>query len=109
MPYVRIRPAARRDLLAIGRYTARTWGTAQRTRYLRELEARLEALAAEPALGVPRDDLRPGYRCGRQGRHLIFYRPFDDGIEVVRILHERMDVHRHLPALAPVARGRGPR
>jgi toxin ParE1/3/4 len=32
------------------------------------------------------------------GRHLIFYRQLsEDAIEIVRILHGRMDIETHLP------------
>jgi plasmid stabilization system protein ParE len=30
------------------------------------------------------------------GSHVLFYRLTDDGIDVVRILHNRMDFERHL-------------
>ena len=44
-------------------------------------------------LGV---DVRDGYLKHPIGRHFIFFRTTDDGIEVIRILHQRMDVGRHL-------------
>jgi toxin ParE1/3/4 len=31
------------------------------------------------------------------GAHVLFYRLIADGIDIVRILHERMDYHRHIP------------
>jgi hypothetical protein len=41
--------------------------------------------------------IRPGYRKHGVGRHIIFYRSIaDDCIEIVRVLHERMDAERHL-------------
>lgn len=89
---------ARTDLLQIGRYTQRRWGAGQRRKYLDQMAARMPALAVEPGMGAPRDDLREGYRSFRQGRHLIFYRQSGDGILVVRVLHVRMDVRRHLEA-----------
>lgn len=87
---------ARADLVEIGRYTRANWGELQRNRYLAALFAEFDRLGREPLVGVPVDDLRPGYRRGRQGRHLIFYRTVDDRIEIVRVLHERMDIARHL-------------
>ena len=44
-----------------------------------------------------RDDVRPGYRAFHEGRHLIFYREAGDQIEIIRILHDRMDFRRHFP------------
>lgn len=49
-----------------------------------------------PDLGVECTDLRAGYRRYGVGSHAIFYRLAPDRIEVVRILHQRMDAGRHL-------------
>lgn len=86
--------AAARDLAAIGRYTQRQWGTAQRRAYLERLHARMEFLVDHPHAGSPREDIRPGYRALHEGRHLIFYREVDDGVEVVRVLHDRMNLRQ---------------
>jgi toxin ParE1/3/4 len=51
------------------------------------------AVARGERVGADASDLRPGYRKLRNGRHLAFYRTPDDGlVEVVRVLHERMDL-----------------
>jgi plasmid stabilization system protein ParE len=41
--------------------------------------------------------LRAGYYKIPCGSHVLFYRLAADGIDVVRILHERMDNERHIP------------
>lgn len=48
---VRVTPRAQQDLLNIGRYTERTWGKAQRNRYLKNIEARFKWLAKNPQFG----------------------------------------------------------
>jgi toxin ParE1/3/4 len=96
MPRVFLRPAARADLQEIARYTERTWGRRQRDLYLTAIDVKLDALAADPKIGASRDALRAGYRSSRVGAHIVFYREVPEGIEVVRILHERMDVRRPL-------------
>jgi len=78
MPRVFLRPAARADLQDIARYTETTWGRRQRDVYLTAIDAKLGALAANPKIGKPRDAVRA------------------DGIEVVRVLHQRMDLQRQL-------------
>jgi toxin ParE1/3/4 len=95
MAGLRLTRAAREDLKAIGRYTQRTWGRRQRTAYLTQLDRRFHALAEMPSLGRSCDDIRPGYRKDTEGAHVIFYREVDGGIEIVRILHGRMDLDRH--------------
>lgn len=52
---------------------------------------------ADPSLGRECAEVRPGYRKYPSGSHALFYRLTDDGIDVVRILHERMDYERHIP------------
>jgi toxin ParE1/3/4 len=96
MASYRLTRAAREDLAEIGRYTERRWGPAQRRDYLAQLDARMESLVDHPQMGMARDDVRPGYRCLREARHLIFYRAAAGTVEIVRVLHQRMDVRRHL-------------
>ena len=43
-------------------------------------------------MGSDYNDVRKGYRKLASGDHLIFYIPHDGGIDVVRVLHGRMDV-----------------
>lgn len=57
-----------------------------------------ERLARMPGLGSPFESDNPrlkGLRCWRVPRfknHLIFYRPLETGIEVIRVLHGARDV-----------------
>ncbi|MEZ6188036.1 MAG: type II toxin-antitoxin system RelE/ParE family toxin [Planctomycetota bacterium] len=90
MPDFTLRPAARADLDGIWDYTQRTWGESQADAYVRSLAAAFHALSAAPDLGRPRDELHPGLRVFRSGKHLIFYLAVDP-LDVVRVLHERMD------------------
>ena len=83
---------AKQDLRSIGRYTQTTWGREQRNTYLAKIDAAFQLLAMEPQLGKSCDDLRVGYRKYPVGRHLIFYRQSVDGLEIIRILHQRMDI-----------------
>lgn len=88
---------ARDDLLAIGRYTRRQWGKAQQIRYLTQLDSAFHDLADKPDLGRACDDIREGYFKYGVGKHLIFYRRTGKGrIEIVRILHGRMDIEQRL-------------
>jgi toxin ParE1/3/4 len=86
---------AEADLLAIGRYTIRTWGMDQAVRYIDDLEACCRMLAANPTLGRVCDDIRAGLRRIERGRHVVFYRQAVGGILVSRILHRRMLPEKH--------------
>lgn len=90
-------PAAQADLSDIWDYSARTWGTEQADRYILAIRDACKALAAGRKRGRPIDDIRPGYRKFAVQSHFLFYRVTDTGlIDVVRILHQRMDVVAHL-------------
>lgn len=84
------------DLKDIGRYTQSRWGREQRNKYLGELNESFLALARDPAKGKDSGHIRQGYRRYFVGRHVIYYRYLAAGrIEIVRILHDRMDPDRH--------------
>ena len=85
------------NFTSIVRYTADTWGRDQRNRYLALLDGSFHELAVNPLRGWDCNHIRPGYRKQIVGRHVVFYRMLDtDCIEIVRVLHERMDVESHL-------------
>ena len=84
------------DLKEIGLYTQKEWGRAQRDLYLSKLDACFHAIAHEPGIGKPCDDIRSGYRKYHHERHLIFYKQGPSCIDIVRILHDRMDIESHL-------------
>ncbi|HQN50658.1 MAG TPA: type II toxin-antitoxin system RelE/ParE family toxin [Phenylobacterium sp.] len=89
-------PRAQSDIEDIWDFTVERWGVAQAERYVRQLQPTLEGVAARPRQGRACDDIRPGYFKIGSGSHLVFYRLTSDGIEIVRILHQSMDIDSHL-------------
>lgn len=96
MSEFRLRPKAVSDLDSIWNYTLETWGEDQAERYLRMINSGFSELAENPECGRECNDIREGYWKYRVGRHLIFYRQESYGVDVVRVLHQSMDVDRHL-------------
>ena len=96
MARVFLRPKALKDLEDIWHYTFETWGEEQADQYILDLNDGFERLAIHPEKGRACDDIREGYRKYDIGRHIVFYRQIKKGIEIVRILHPRMDPERHL-------------
>ena len=96
MPAFRLSAKSLEDLKSIGRFTLKFWGREQRNIYLSKLDESFHILADQPHVGSARDDIRMGYRVYHVGRHLIFYRQKSTDIEIIRILHDRMDVETHL-------------
>lgn len=91
----RLYPLAQADLEDIWSYTATQWSAEQAESYHAGIIAAFEGLAAGGKQGRP-SDVREGYLKYAVGAHLVFYRCSKAGIDVVRILHQRMDVTRHL-------------
>lgn len=96
MPSFRLTQQAKDDLKSIARYTQEIWGREQRNKYLGILDGCFHLLADEPDLGVACNEIRKNYRKFCVERHVIFYRKVADSIDVVRILHCRMDVDKQL-------------
>ena len=96
MPVFRLSAKSLEDLKSIGRFTLKSWGCEQRNIYLSKIDESFHILAEQPQLGNARDDIRKGYRVYHVGRHLIFYRQKPAEIEIIRILHDRMDLETHL-------------
>ncbi|MGD9738616.1 MAG: type II toxin-antitoxin system RelE/ParE family toxin [Bauldia sp.] len=94
-PHYRLSPRAEDDLQNIYGYTAETWSPPQAMRYHSMIVAALDDIADRPAKGRA-IDIRPGYMKYAVGSHVIFYRIADDGIDVIRILHRRMDAETNL-------------
>ena len=92
----RLSPQARDDLEEIWVYTLRKWGLKQANRYAAEITTAFAALAEQPQMAGRCDHIRAGYRRFKVGRHTIYFRIAEYGIEVTRILHERMLHIRHL-------------
>jgi toxin ParE1/3/4 len=89
-------PRARADIEEIWDYTEARWSRDQAEIYVRQIKTAIENLAADPSRGRACDDVRAGYRKYPVGSHVAFYRVTPDGIDIVRILHGRMDFERHL-------------
>jgi toxin ParE1/3/4 len=89
-------PRAQADIEEIWDYTVEHWNVDQAEAYLRKIKAAVEAVADDPRLGRPCDEVRAGYRKYSAGSHILFYRTTSGCIDIVRILHQRMDFERHL-------------
>ena len=89
-------PRAQKDLDGIWDYTVEQWNEDQAQRYVRNIWKAIETLAKSPRRGLACDNIRPGYRRQSIGEHIVFYRIIESGIDVVRILHQRMDYEQQL-------------
>lgn len=84
------------DLAGIYEYTILNFGQEQARAYLSGLHERFETLAEQPMHGHTADELAPGLRRFEYQSHIVFYVPKDNGVRIVRVLHQSMDVKKHL-------------
>lgn len=103
---VRLGQQAEQDYVEILQWTTKTFGEGQASTYAETMALAIEALEGGPdVLGTrARDDIQPGIRTlhvarqGRAGRHFVVFRVAGSDIDVLRLLHDSMDLPRHLPA-----------
>jgi len=81
---------------AIWVYTLTTWGADQSESYVDKLTDAFAFLADNSGSGRACNHIREGYRRFPVKRHMIYYRKTSYGIEVMRVLHDRMLALRHL-------------
>lgn len=83
------------DFRGIYDYALMKFGETQAERYTDALEAFFETLSDMPSMGRDYEAVPGVMRISFQA-HTIFYAVRGDGILVVRILHQQMDLRRHL-------------
>ena len=96
MSRYRLTPAAQRDLSSIWDFTQDHWDARQAESYVQEIRAAIQRIAEDPRRGRSCDDIREGYRRYGIGSHVVFFVESVDGVNVIRILHQRMDPTHHL-------------
>ena len=82
MPTLIFSPASDRDIDDIWRYVAKD-SEFQADRLITKFREKLEHLAKWNTMGRPRPEF---------GKYCFFFRPIDDGIEVIRIIHSARDL-----------------
>lgn len=92
----RLSEKARTDIEGILDYTYARFGARQAELYYNSLRACFRMLADNPAIGKSCTTLNPPLRSHHHQRHIIFCDVFDDHVLIVRVLHERMDIERHM-------------
>ena len=93
---LKLSPKARQDFIDILRYTGETWGQDQLLAYRDTLNDALQAIARNPQTGYPRGDLPSTHLAYLVGSHVMVYRISVDCIAIVRILHQRMSLSKHV-------------
>jgi toxin ParE1/3/4 len=111
---IRLSAAAEVDFANIVGWTAENFGAKQSRVYRDTLVQAMGDLADGPEVAgsKARDEIMAGLRTlhvtrrGRRGSHFLMYRAAPDStIEIVRILHDAMDLQRHIPSVPDESTG----
>ena len=95
MTRLHISDRARDDLVEIWRYSLEQWNQARADEYYLALSDVMRLVAERPGSGAA-VDVQPSCRKMLSGSHYIYYREQPSRVEILRVLHQSMDVRRHL-------------
>jgi toxin ParE1/3/4 len=84
------------DLEEIWLYTVDIWSIAQADRYYHLIFDEIDFICKNPIAGKPMEHIRKGYRAAKVKFQFIFYKVEKDTVQIIRILHERMDIENRL-------------
>lgn len=96
MNKIHLRPLAEQDLNNIWLYSFQNWGEAQADQYFDQLNKAIELLGSTPLMCRQRLEFIPPVRIHHHASHLIIYVASESGIDLIRVLHESMDIDMQL-------------
>ncbi|MDI1255440.1 MAG: type II toxin-antitoxin system RelE/ParE family toxin [Flavobacterium sp.] len=93
----RISKIALQDIDKIWLYTFENWSVNQANHYYRLIYQEINFIVEDFESGRDISKIKPGYRQVKIKSHLIIYKMAeDDVIEIVRVLHQMMDIPNKL-------------
>src|SRR5690606_31289722 len=97
MAKVVLRQEAINDLSDIWDYTVFTWSEQQADKYHQKIKMACNDIAKSPIIGKSYSKIDHQLYGYNVGKHIIFYQIIsNERVEVIRILHERMDLFNKL-------------
>ena len=92
----RISEATINDLDGIWEYTFFRWSKEQADRYHNLIMNEVEFIAENISSGNPMNHIKDGYLVPYVKSHMIFFKRKEGVVEIIRILHQKMDVESNL-------------
>ena len=92
----RIRAAAVKDLERIWEYTLLKWSKDQADRYHGLLISEIEYVSDNMTVGKDMSHVKTGYLVSYVKSHMIFFKRQNGIVQVIRILHQKMDIESNL-------------
>lgn len=97
MAKVIFRQKAIDDLNEIWDYTFEKWSANQADKYYETIKSACERIGGNPEIGRSYEEISKNLFGLKSGKHIIFYQWISKArIEIVRILHERMELKNRL-------------
>ncbi|WP_299111473.1 type II toxin-antitoxin system RelE/ParE family toxin [uncultured Winogradskyella sp.] len=97
MAKVILRQEAINDLNRIWDYTFEKWSEKQADKYYATVKMACNGIGESPDIGKEYDGISKNLLGLKSGKHIIFYQQISsDRIEIIRILHERMDLKNRI-------------
>ena len=89
-------PQAQKSIRKIKSDSIKRFRRARTTLYLQHIQLIMQEIADNPSKGEDRATIKAGYFSVSVNSHIIFYRVVDNVVQVIDVLHKRMDHMRHL-------------
>lgn len=97
MAKVIFRQAAIEDLTDIWDYTFQRWSESQADKYYAMIKLACKEIGENPAIGKVYTQISKHLFGFKSGKHIVFYyHTSEDEAEIIRILHERMDLKKRI-------------
>lgn len=85
------------DLTDIWHYTIEKWSENQAEMYYEAIKQACNAIEKNPTIGRSYTEISKHLLGFKSGKHIIFYyQTAEDEIDIIRILHERMDLKNRI-------------
>ena len=94
MSEVHISRQAHADLDAIWDYVAQR-NVQAADRLIKKIAKKYDTLSLFPEIGTAYEELAPRLRGFVVGKYVIYYRPLENGVEIIRVLHGARDAPRY--------------
>jgi toxin ParE1/3/4 len=88
----RIKAKAQKDLDEIFLYTRKNYGLDKAEIYVQNILNTFKILGDEPAMAPLDDELSKDLRKFPIQKHIVFYRIRKNYIDIIRVLHQKMDI-----------------
>ncbi|MDD3288869.1 MAG: type II toxin-antitoxin system RelE/ParE family toxin [Alphaproteobacteria bacterium] len=92
---------AARILRDIHAHSTKQWNKRTADRYINEIYAVMNKIAATPALGKLRKSRSMPFSMVPAGKHFIVYDCIDKGVVILTLLHQRRDIERIISEMGP--------